>query len=89
MADIDTSKEAVARVTRWNANIEQFYRNVTGKPKYRAKMFPDITGKYVTFEDYAALSRDLEAMRAERDASQARVAELEEALRALVDLNDD
>lgn len=113
MPNIDTSKEAVAKVLdgvtngpwpmntvrtscgvchqigpwphKWNAGEQMhacIYDDYPSPPEGTDAMLANARFISATRELVPALSRDLEAMRAERDALRARVAELERVMRA-------
>ena len=46
-------------VTRWNAQIEVYYKGASTEPSYRPTMTPDIVGRYVLARDYAYLAAKL------------------------------
>jgi hypothetical protein len=56
--------------TRWNPQLEQYYKGESTKPSYRPTMTPDITGRYVLARDYAALSDCIEKLEAKLAAAE-------------------
>ena len=57
--------------TRWNPQLEQYYKGESTEPSYRPTMTPDIVGRYVLARDYDALA--------------ARLAEVETQLKMVLD----
>ena len=66
-------------VTRWNAQIEVYYKGASTEPSYRPTMTPDIVGRYVLARDYAALAAKLAEVEAK--LAQGIVAEFDDGSR--------